>query len=237
MKTTTVLSTILMSAIINFGTTSAFAMGQKLPGEFEASGSVSSPAPAPSSPSAPSGSSAVTPLWESKISGSKAWTAHLGSALDTLGKDLLDVIPADSANFCGNYQNLSYEQRKQVWIYLISYMAKFESSFNTNSAYTEDFADSSGKNVVSRGLLQISIESGNAYGCNFKSSADLHDPYQNLNCGVRILNRWMERDGRIAGKVNGSWKGGARYWSVLRTTSKSYSSIVSGVNALKICQK
>ena len=212
----------------------AFSMGKSLPGETPEAPSplVQSVLITPQASTADS-----TPLWESKIAGSKAWTSHLSSSLDSLGKDILDVIPSDSGTFCANYKNLNYNQRKDVWMFLISYMTKFESNFNVNSTYTEAFADRVGKRVVSRGLLQISIESGNAYGCNFKKSADLHDPYQNLDCGVRILNRWLNSDGRIAGKVGTAWKGGARYWSVLRTTSKSYASIASGVNKLSICQK
>ncbi|QDK39590.1 hypothetical protein DOE51_01470 [Bdellovibrio sp. NC01] len=178
----------------------------------------------------------VTPLWEAKVSGSKAWTEHLNSSLDTLGQDLLDTEVADGATFCPKYASLSYAQRKQFWIFMMSAMTKYESAFNTNSKYTESFSDSSGNNVISRGLLQISIESGNAYGCAFKSTSDLHDPLQNLDCGVRILNRWIGRDARMAGKVSGSWKGGARYWSVLRTSSGSYSNIVSLTKNISICK-
>ncbi|MBC7370923.1 MAG: transglycosylase SLT domain-containing protein [Bdellovibrionaceae bacterium] len=230
MKTTTVIFAILLASTVTFSTHSAMSMGKKIPGEAAE--------PTPTTPSTPvSSTSDATPLWEAKVSGGKAWSQHLSSSLDTLGKDLLDVVPADSATFCANYKNLSYGQRKEVWMYLISYMAKFESTFNVNSAFTESFSDTSGSKVVSRGLLQISIESGNAYGCNLNTSKDLHDPYQNLDCGVRILNRWLENDGRIAGKVSGGWKGGSRYWSVLRTTSKSYASIASGVSQLSLCQK
>lgn len=170
------------------------------------------------------------------MSGSKAWTTFLNTELDRLGTEMLDVIPADSATFCPNYKNLSYDQRKQFWIFLMSAMVRYESNFNTNTTYTESFADSSGNRVVSRGLLQISIESGNAYGCGFKASSDLHDPQKNLSCGVRILDRWVGRDGRIAGNVGG-WKGGARYWSVLRTSNSGpYNSIVGLAKGISICK-
>lgn len=193
-----------------------------------------SPTPTPGAEATPKD---LTPLWEAKIKNSKEWSDFVYLKLDTLGTDLLDVIPADRATFCPNYGNLSYSQRKQYWTYMLSAMARFESNFNTNSKYTEAFSDSNGNNVISRGLLQISIESGNGYGCGLKSAQDLHDPLQNLACGIRILNRWVGRDGRIAGKVSGSWRGGARYWAVLREGDKtSYQSIVKWSNALSICK-
>ncbi len=178
----------------------------------------------------------LTPLWEASVNNSKEWSDYVYLKLDTLGSDLLDVIPTDHTTFCPKYSSLSYNQRKMYWTFMLSTMAKFESGFNTNSKYTEAFNDSNGKPVVSRGLLQISIESGNAYGCALKTAQDLHDPFQNLACGIRILNRWVYRDARIAGKVSSTWRGGARYWSVLRESNKtSYQSILKGSKSLSIC--
>lgn len=180
----------------------------------------------------------ITPLWESAVSNGKEWTTHVMNKLDTLGEDLLDVIPADASLFCPNYKSLSYYDRKQYWTHMLSSMARFESNFKTNTKYTEGFNDSKGNPVVSRGLLQLSIESGNAYGCAFKTTNDLHDPYQNLSCGIRILNRWVARDGRIGGKISNQWRGGARYWSVLRAGDKtSYQSILKWSQQLPICKK
>ncbi|BEV66867.1 transglycosylase SLT domain-containing protein [Bdellovibrio bacteriovorus] len=188
-------------------------------------------------PSVDSNLREVIPLWEDKVADGKAWSTHVYSALDKLGPNLLDVIPADRSLFCPKYSSLSYAQRKQYWAFVLSSMVRFESNFKTAMSYTEDFNDSNGNRVISRGLLQISIESGNAYGCGFKSTKDLHDPLQNLSCGIRILDRWVSRDGRIAGKVDGAWKGGARYWSVLRAGDKtSYKSIVSWSQNLSICK-
>ncbi|KHD89038.1 MAG: hypothetical protein OM95_06210 [Bdellovibrio sp. ArHS] len=235
MKNTIYNKTILIVGLLILQSQLAFAMGQRLPSSGGGK-SPSTPA-APSEPSSPTPGTDVTPLWESKVSAGREWTAHVNNELDRLGQDMLDVIPADASTFCPNYKNLAYAQRKQYWTHLMSSMVKFESNFNTNTSYTESFNDSQGRRVVSRGLLQISIESGNAYGCAFKSSKDLHDPLQNLSCGIRILNRWVGRDGRIAGKVSNNWRGGARYWSVLRAGDKtSYNSIVSWSKNLSICK-
>lgn len=195
------------------------------------------PTPTPTPNPDPVDTSEVTPLWEGKVANGKEWTSHVMAELDRLGPDLLDVIPADRSLFCPKYSSLSYSQRKLFWTHMISSMARFESNFKTETSYKEDFNDSRGNPVISRGLLQLSIESGNAYGCNFKTASDLHDPYQNLSCGIRILNRWVGRDGRIAGKVSSQWRGGARYWSVLREGDKtSYKSIVSWSKNLSICK-
>lgn len=179
----------------------------------------------------------AVPLWEAKVAKGKEWTTHVNNELDRLGKNLLDVVPADKDLFCPGYDKLSYSQRKQYWTFMLSAMTRFESNFKTSTTYTEAFNDSNGKRVISRGLLQLSIESGNAYGCGFKTSADLHDPLQNLSCGIRILDRWMDRDERIAGKTNGQWRGGARYWAVLRAGDKtSYKSILSWSQSLPFCK-
>lgn len=198
------------------------------------------PTPTPTATPLPSNEAVlrdVIPLWEAKVSDGKTWSDHVDRQLETLGADLLDVIPADRTTFCPKYSSLSYSQRKQYWTFMLSAMTRFESNFNTNTKYTEDFNDSNGNKVISRGLLQISIESGNAYGCGFKSAQELHDPLKNLSCGIRILNRWVARDGRMAGKVSGTWRGGARYWAVLREGDKtSYQSILKWSKELSICK-
>lgn len=241
MKNTTLKTSLLLVAFLILQPHNAWSFGQRLPAESNPSNPTPTPKPTPNPSPEPSPGPGetireVNPLWEAKVSGSKEWTTHVDRELDRIGKNLIDVIPADKNLFCPKYDKLSDAQRKQYWAFLISSMVRFESNFNTNTSYTESFNDSKGNRVVSRGLLQISIESGNAYGCGFKSTKDLHDPLQNLSCGIRILNRWIGQDGRIAGKVSGAWKGGSRYWSVLRTTNSTpYNSIVSSSKSLAMC--
>jgi hypothetical protein len=115
-------------------------------------------------------------------------------------------------------------------------MVKYESGFNTNAKLTEKFTDYHGRKVISRGLLQISIESSHSYDCDLQSSEDLHDPLKNLTCGIRILNRWVKYDRRIAGKVSQSWRGGARYWAVLRSIGSPYKSILKASQKLSFCK-
>jgi len=180
----------------------------------------------------------ATPLWETKVADGKEWTNFLYTEIDRVGSHLINTIPADANLFCPNYANLSSNQRKQYWIFLLSSMVRFESNFKTNTKYTESFNDSAGNPVISRGLLQISIESSKGYSCGMTDANELHNPYKNLSCGLRILDRWLSRDFRIAGKVSSKWQGGARYWSVLREGDKtSYKSIVSWSQNLSFCKR
>ena len=154
--------------------------------------------------------------WDFKESGAM-WTSQLSDALDVYGRELLLYTPNDIKNFTDSKFDNPIK-RKQFYIALVSCMAKYESGFKPDSFYTEKFSDNSGNKVVSRGLLQISGESARGYKCdvpkdNYKI---LHDTKINLECGVRILNKWIIKDGVISNYNNNIYYGGARYWAVLR---------------------
>ena len=176
----------------------------------------------------------VRARWEAKQRDGVAWSKHVFEQLPVLAPRLLANNPADIAQFCPAYSSLSATDKKNFWVYLISSMAELESGHDPAVTYTEAFADVNGKRVVSRGLLQISIESGNAYGCAFKTEAELHDPERNLDCGLRILNKWVGNDGTLAGQKGTAWQGGARYWSVLRK-DPNLGKIKAWNNALRMC--
>jgi hypothetical protein len=157
------------------------------------------------------------PLKWSEVADSAEWDISLRKALDKHGKVLMNSIPADIDRFSKNYKNLDYFERMNFWAYLISMMAKKESNWKPETSYVESFNDSQGNKVVSRGLLQISIESARGYDCPLERAEDLHDPELNLICTVLIMSRWVERDKVISKQdSSGKWLGGARYWSVLR---------------------
>lgn len=117
---------------------------------------------------------------------------------------------------------MDHSARTQFWVALLSAMAREESGLDPSTQFVEPkVRDASGKKVVSRGLLQISIESANQqrYGCDIAKADDLHDPTTNLACGVKILNYWVAQDGYV-GAQKKRHVGGARYWSVLRDKKK-----------------
>lgn len=114
---------------------------------------------------------------------------------------------------------------KKCLIQLISIMAKFESSFKPETQFKESFNDSKNKPVISRGLLQLSIESANqkAYGCNIKKAEELHNPKTNLECAVKIVVFQANKSGTL---MDGNRGGASAYWSVARKSSGSNAKIL-----------
>lgn len=156
-----------------------------------------------------------------------AWTLIALESLDKYGQGLLKSTPKDATKFCANYSTMN---KAQFWASLLSAMSKYESNYKPNTQYKEAFKDAKGNYVISRGLLQISQESANGYKCGITKAEMLHDVRTNLECGVRILNRWVTNDSVITGN-NGRWIGGARYWSVLRKDNT-----LNGIKKLVKCQ-
>lgn len=164
------------------------------------------------------------PAWARRDQGTN-WSSMTAKALTELAQPMLAAHLNDVADFCPKYNSLVKEERAKVWVMIFSMMAFFESSFKSNQPFAEGFKNSRGEVVISRGLLQISSESANSYGCGIQTEAQLEDPETNLRCGVRIMNSLVSRSNLIHGKltsaVNGNpWAGGARYWSVLRWNQK-----------------
>ena len=137
------------------------------------------------------------------------WDEALKIAI--LESKLITSTPADADAF-----NMKPKEWTH-WANIFSMIAFYESKFDPKTSYTEGFDDATGAPVVSRGLFQLSLESGRGYGCPFTTVDDVHDPVKNIQCAVKILERWVIRDNRIAGKKTfGGYLGGARYWAVLR---------------------
>lgn len=158
--------------------------------------------------------------WDEKPDG-REWTIMAHSAIAEFGNGLLTSSPKDILQYCPEYNNLDKGDRSNFWVYVISKLARFESGHDPSGSFTEDFKDSKGNYIVSRGLLQLSIESANGYGCNIGDPNELHDPEENIRCAVRIMNRWVaERDMVVAEKVGANWRGAARYWSPFRKESR-----------------
>jgi hypothetical protein len=179
-------------------------------GNSLAGGDGTKPTPAP----APSG---VALPWDGKHPDGSKWTEHLIKEIEA--SKLPDLLPTYIEEFAPAYGRLSRSKRTVFWAQLIAAMAKRESNFKPETKYVEKtIYDSKGENVVSRGLLQISIESARSYGCAIPRAEDLHDPAVNLSCAVRIMGRNIERHAQFAGQgSDGKWKGASAYWSVMRS--------------------
>ena len=144
----------------------------------------------------------------------KEYTASLAAILSgPLAKDLLNTVPKDAEYWCYN----KYPDKIQFYLSFISAMSKYESNWSPDTTYSEpDIFDRHGNHVVSTGLLQVSSESCSGYGMKYLSNSELKKPENNFECAVRILSRWIMRDGVIASDL----KGAARYWSVVRPGAK-----------------
>lgn len=169
----------------------------------------------------------VIPAWLGQSQG-ETWTKFTITALAELGSELLAAPLSDSADYCPNYNNLVKVERAKVWLALISGIVLFESSFRPAAFFMEEFKTNSNQRVISRGLMQISRESANLYGCGIGKETELEDPETNIRCGIRILSRLVTTERRLRGGterlMNNSkvveWHGAARYWSVLRANRK-----------------
>lgn len=139
-----------------------------------------------------------------------AFSDAVKKAVTLYGKELLAANPTDYAKYCGTAGKLD------CYNAILHAMSVYESGIDPNQVYVESFSDAKGNKVRSVGLLQVSIESCRSYGASATTTEELLKPEKNLECSVRILNRWIPKDGVIAGGSIGAWKGAARYWSVMR---------------------
>jgi len=164
-----------------------------------------------------------------------SWTAAAETAV--AASTLAQSVPADVEKFCPGYAARSADDRNVFWVGLLSIVARPESNFKPETTFTEDFPDAQGKKVVSRGLLQISIESANQkkYSCGIVKAEDLHDPSINLGCGVKILDAWVKTDNVIATWGTGKPAGGGRYWSTLREKNNHLPELTKFTRSLKVC--
>jgi len=139
-----------------------------------------------------------------------AYSDAAKEAVMKYGQNLLAANPSDYSKYCGTAQKVD------CYNAILHAMSVYESGIDPNQVYVESFSDAKGNKVKSVGLLQVSIESCKSYGSSAKTTEELMLPEKNLECAIRILNRWIAKDGVIAGGSKGAWLGGSRYWSVLR---------------------
>lgn len=188
------------------------------------------------------------------------WKPALAQGIKQLGGGILAITPKDVAEYCPKWPKLSQDERSEVLAVIMGGMIGAESGGNTATEFREC---SKSKNVygregqykagfgwcmmggdkaengyvISRGLFQISLGSAKGYKCEgIEKPSDLHDPQKNINCAVKIMSKLVVENKRLSGKQNGSWQGGARYWSTLRDFNDASRLIKKYALALKICK-
>ncbi len=145
----------------------------------------------------------------------KGWANHL--AAEVKKSKLGSLKPKDANQFF---------QRGVVtndgWGKILTAMSYLESSHQPGLTYDEGpkiMDRTTGKPALSTGLFQMSQGSIRGYkfpGYEKVTTNDLKDPYKNISIAVQLLEHWVEKDGCISCKAANSWRGGARYWAVLR---------------------
>lgn len=176
------------------------------------------------------------PVWERAPLNQMEWTAQLKQFIAKTTPKLLTTNVYEDDWLCPGLNQMTKNERLNFWTYFLSLMALHESGLKTAAKYTESFADSQGRRVISRGLLQISIESSKGYNCGMTAEAELHNEMKNLTCGLRIISRWVANDFRTAYWIQPTARGASRYWSVLRKANKnSWNDIEKKITSLKVC--
>jgi hypothetical protein len=186
-------------------------------------------APAPVEPSP------FSAAWDGETDDAALWTNWLSDDLETDGAALIDLIPADAAEFCTTWPKLTRRGRKQVWITLISAIAKHESDFDPHGSFEEPPPLSE----RSIGLMQLSLSDAEEFHCDFTTEAQIEGARRNLDCAVRILAQLIPPDGVIGGGLGEDRLGAAGYWSVLNVLghADSRAFIVAQTTALSACME
>lgn len=187
------------------------------------------------------------PSWETANSDGARWTEIARQAIYAYGDAMLSSPgPNDVGDFCPNFANLPAAQKVNFWLVLLSEMVRYESGFDPTSRYQEStmgIDPVTGQPVYSEGLLQLSYQDIQPHPyCQFDWSVDRflgpRDPRKtifnvenNLTCGIRILERQLQRRNQIAVSRGA-------YWSVILSGGRynKLAPIQKKTNALKFCQ-
>jgi hypothetical protein len=166
-------------------------------------------------------------LWD-RENPSRGWSYYTANFILSNATELLQDPPSDIEDFCPAYNDISDQKKSIFWVHLMNAIAKKESLFDPGVMNDESGFGPNGNEVISRGLLQISLSSSRnrnyqRLGCPVETTADLHDPTKNLQCGVAIFNHLTNDYNCISCKYPqghskaGKFAGISRYWSTLRT--------------------
>ncbi len=159
-----------------------------------------------------------------------AWDKVVEEALppEMLGRG----VPRDVRRFCPRFYDMPEADKRAFWAYFFQALAGAEAGLDpaTRVRHTEPAVavkdDVTGRMVRSEGLLQLTYEDQERYGCAFDWDQDrklpakdpaktILQPENNLRCGIKILrNQIIEQRKPLLS--------GSGYWSTLRPGGASY---------------
>ena len=177
-----------------------------------------------------------TPLSEKKaeLGTENAWTPAWDAFIEkNLPPELLSAKAAKAvASYCPAFSAESEVDKRAFWAYTMQAMAAAEAGLKPEASarHTEAAVAKTDKTthrpMRQEGLLQLSYQDGETYGCDFDwqadSQLDLKDPARtilqperNLRCGIRILKtQIIDNDKPLLSRSS--------YWSTLRPGTQSY---------------
>ncbi len=176
-----------------------------------------------------------TPIDEKKAElGGKTWDPGWDQIVEqALPPAMLSTqVPRDVRRYCPRFYEMPDVDKRAFWAYFFQALAGAEAGLDpkTRVRHTEPAVavkdGVTGRAVHSEGLLQLTYEDQERYGCDFDwerdrklppsdASRTILQPKNNLECGVKILTKQII-DGR---KPLLSSSG---YWSTLRPGGASY---------------
>jgi hypothetical protein len=141
-------------------------------------------------------------------------------------------VPRDVRRFCPRFYQMQEADKRAFWAYFFQALAGAEAGLKptTRVRHTEPevaVVDKvSGRMVRSEGLLQLTYEDQERYGCDFEWQKDkqlpandpgksILQPKNNLECGVKILDKQIiDQKKPLTSQTS--------YWSTLRPGTVSY---------------
>ena len=145
---------------------------------------------------------------------------------------LSSEVPRDVRRFCPRFYGMSEADKRAFWAYFFQALAGAEAGLkpDTRVRHTEPAVavrdDVTGRMVRSEGLLQLTYEDQERYGCDFNWEADkklppkdpaktILQPENNLECGVKILSNQILTQHKPLFSTTG-------YWSTLQPGTVSF---------------
>lgn len=142
------------------------------------------------------------------------WSKHLRELI--LAKFNLFDSTSDFIKFRPDYYSLNKDQRVSVWSEFFCWLIYYECAWNPKSN-SVDVGNKEERDTHSVGLLQLSVIDQESYnlhmGYNF---TDLQDPIKNLNLGLAIFAKQLEKKRKVLIPVGES----GLYWATLHPGGK-----------------
>ena len=140
-------------------------------------------------------------------------------------------VPQDVRRFCPRFFEMSATEKRAYWAYFFQALAAAEAGLDAKTNVPHPGAQPgrdhvTGQPIRCEGLLQLTYEDAQRYGCNFNWKVDrrlpLTDPHRtilqpknNLACGIRILADQIIKQRKPLLERSS-------YWSTLRPGTLSY---------------